>query len=286
MQDDKVDATRRRGIALALTGMGGAALLPARAEAQSATDSRMDTVVKRGHLIVATSGSSPPLCYTDDQGKLIGFDIDIAKLIARGMFGDENKIDFQVVDSSGRWPAVLSGRVDFGIASTTIYPDRALRVGFTVPYMDSGMSILVTKDSGITTLAQLNDAKYTLANLSNPQMADRAKRVLPNTKLITFETASAMMLAVKSGQAVAMQMDTPVLQWYAANDKTLQVLSQPLGTLSNNALFLKPGDFTWWQYLSTVVVEMRTGSLYSDYTTIFNKWFGTNPPPQRFYAKV
>lgn len=286
MQDDKVYATRRRGIALALTGMGGAALLPARAEAQSATESRMDTVVKRGHLIVATSNSSPPLCYADDQGKLIGFDIDIAKLVARGMFGDENKIDFQVVDSSGRWPAVLSGRVDFGISSTTIYPDRALRVGFTAPYMDSGMSILVTKESGITTLAQLNDAKYTLANLSNPQMADRAKRFLPNTKVITFETASAMMLAVKSGQAVAMQMDTPVLQWYANNDKSLQVLSQPLGTLSNNALFLKPGDFTWWQYLSTVVVEMRTGSLYSDYTAIFNKWFGSNPPPQRFYAKV
>jgi polar amino acid transport system substrate-binding protein len=81
-------------------------------------------------------------------------------------------------------------------------------------------------------------------------------------------------------------MDTPVLQWYAANDTTLEVLSQPLGTLSNNALFMKPGDFTWWQYLSTVVVEMRTGSLYSDYSAIFKKWFGANPPPQRFYAKV
>lgn len=285
MQDGDIDTTRRRSLALALTGIGGAAaLLPSKAEAQSASESRMDTVMKRGKLIVATFSTNPPLCFADDQGKLTGFDIDIARLIAKGMFGDESKIDFLVVDSSGRWPAVLSGRTDFGIASTTIYPDRALRVSFTTPYMDSGMSILVTKASGVTTLAQLNDPKYTLANLSNPQMADRAKRFVPNAKVITFETASAMMLAVKSGQAVAMQMDTPVLDWYANNDKSMQVLSQPLGTLSNNALFLKPGDFTWWLYLSTVMTEMRTGSSYDDYTAIFRKWFGRAPPPQRFYA--
>lgn len=59
-----------------------------------------------------------------------------------------------------------------------------------------------------------------------------------------------------------------------------------LGTLSNNGVFLKPGDFMWWNYLSTVVNEMRAGSRYADYTAIFRKWFGRAPPAQRFYSQA
>jgi polar amino acid transport system substrate-binding protein len=242
--------------------------------------------MKRGKLLVATFSTNPPLCYADKDGKLVGFDIDITGIIAKGMFGDPGKVEFQVVDSSGRWPAVLSGRADFGIASTTIYPDRALRVGFTSRYMDSGISVMVRKDAKIGSLAALNDPGFTVANLSNPQMADRAQRYFPRARTLTFETTSAMMLAVKTGQAQAMQMDTPVVDWYAANDADFTVLPTPLGNVQNNALFLKPDDFTWWLYLDTVVKEMRTGSRYDEYAAAFKKWFGRNPPAERFYLNT
>jgi len=289
MQDDKPDQARRRSLALGIGGLATAAtVLPSPAEAEAAPGgSRLDTVMKRGKLIVATFSTNPPVCYTDDKGTPIGFDIDLARSIAKSMFGDPNKVEFQVVDSSGRWPAVLSGRADFGVGSTTIYPDRALRVAFTTRYMDSSISIMVRTDAKIDSLQQLDDPQFTVANLSNPQMADRAKRFFPKTKLLTFETPSAMMLAVKTGQAQAMQMDTPVLDWYAATNKgDFKVLPTLLGNVQNNAIFLKPGDFAWWLYLDTAVKEMRTGSRYDEYTASFNKWFGRNPPPERFYMKA
>jgi len=289
MQDDKPDQARRRSLALGIGGLATAAtVLPSPAEAEATSgESRLDTVMKRGKLIVATFSTNPPVCYTDDKGTPIGFDIDLARSIAKSMFGDPNKVEFQVVDSSGRWPAVLSGRADFGVGSTTIYPDRALRVAFTTRYMDSSISIMVRTDAKIDSLQQLDDPQFTVANLSNPQMADRAKRFFPKTKLLTFETPSAMMLAVKTGQAQAMQMDTPVLDWYAATNKgDFKVLPTLLGNVQNNAIFLKPGDFAWWLYLDTAVKEMRTGSRYDEYTASFNKWFGRNPPPERFYMKA
>ena len=289
MQDDKPDQARRRSLALGIGGLATAAtVLPSPAEAEATSgESRLDTVMKRGKLIVATFSTNPPVCYTDDKGTPIGFDIDLARSIAKSMFGDPNKVEFQVVDSSGRWPAVLSGRADFGVGSTTIYPDRALRVAFTTRYMDSSISIMVRTDAKIDSLQQLDDPQFTVANLSNPQMADRAKHFFPKTKLLTFETPSAMMLAVKTGQAQAMQMDTPVLDWYAATNKgDFKVLPTLLGNVQNNAIFLKPGDFAWWLYLDTAVKEMRTGSRYDEYTASFNKWFGRNPPPERFYMKA
>jgi ABC-type amino acid transport substrate-binding protein len=181
---------------------------------------------------------------------------------------------------------VLSGKADFGIASTTVYPDRAVRVAFSYPYMDSGVSMLVRKDTNIKSLAELNNEKFTIANLSNPQMADRAKRFVPKMKVLTFDTPSAMFLAVKSGQAQALQMDTPVVDHYAATNSELMTLPELLGNVQNNAIFMKPGDFTLWLYISTVVQELRHGSRYNEYAEAFNKWFGRNPPPQRFYTSA
>ena len=256
-------------------------LLPT-SSAQAQT-SRLDEIIKRDKLIVATFGTAPPFCFTDEAGKPVGFDIDLARLIAKALLGDENKIEFVVVTSEGRWPAVNSGRADIGIATTTVYPDRALRVAFTRPYIDSGVSILVRNDANVSTLAQLNNAKFTLANLSNPQMQDRQKRFLPNIKVVTFDTPSAMFTAVKSGQATAMQMDTPVVNWYAANNKDMKVLPEQLANIQGNAIFMKPGDFTTWLWMDTMVQELVAGSRYTEYSDIYRKWFGRNPPPQRSY---
>ena len=249
----------------------------------AAQESRLGEIVKRDKLIVATFGTAPPFCFTDEKGELVGFDIDIAKLIAKSLLGDEKKVEFVVVNSEGRWPAVNSGRADIGIASTTVYPDRALRVAFTRPYIDSGVSILVRKDLDVKSLSELNSSKYTLANLSNPQMQERQKRFLPDVKVLTFDTPSSMFTAVRSGQASAMQMDTPVVNWYAANNSELSVLPENLAVVQGNAIFMKPGDFTLWLWMDTMVQEMQAGSRYAEYSEIYKKWFGKNPPPQRFY---
>jgi polar amino acid transport system substrate-binding protein len=256
------------------------AAVPARAE-----DSRLDVVVKRDKLIVGTYSTAPPLSYKDDNGEFVGFEIDLARLLAKYLLGDPNKVEFVAFTSDGRWPAVLSGKIDFGIASTTIYPDRAARVAFTSPYMDSGISVLVRDDVPAKTLAELNDEKYTLAELNNPQMADRAKRFLPKMKTLDFDQPSSLFVALKSGQAHAMQIDTPIIDWYAANNPGFHELPELLSSVQNNAIFIKPGDFIWWRYLDTVVQEWRWGSRYDDYTALWQKWFKKDPPPQRFYMK-
>ncbi len=251
----------------------------------SAQESRLDMVIKRDKLIVGTFNSAPPLCYVNDKGELTGFEIDLARLIAKYLLGDPNKVEFVVFTAEGRWPSVLSGKADFGIASTTVYPDRAARVAFTQPYMDSGIVLLTRKDANVSSLADINSEKHTLASLNNPQMQDRHKRYMQKMQNLIFDTPSAMFLAVKTGRAQAMQMDIPVANWYASQNEELKVLPDVLGNMQNNAIFMKPGDFTWWLYLDTVIQELRYGSRYDEYTEIYKKWFGQEPPPQRFYTE-
>ncbi|HEY2994493.1 MAG TPA: transporter substrate-binding domain-containing protein [Methylomirabilota bacterium] len=254
---------------------------PAGAEEKS----RLDVVLERGKLIVVTLTTVPPFAFNDDKGQLVGFDIDIARLVATALFKDPTKIEFVSVSAEGRWPAIESGRADMGVGGTTTYPDRAIRVAFTRPFVDSGISVLVAKKSGIKSVKDLDQDKFTVANLNNPQMADRARRFFPRAKVLTFDTPSAQFLAVKSGRANALQIDTGAAEYWAAQNKDeMEVLPGLLGASQNNGIFLKPGDFKWWLYLDTAVAEMRTGSWYPQYSEIYHKWFGKNPPPQKFYV--
>ena len=255
-------------------------VLPAAAQERS----RLDEVLQRGSLIVVTLGTVPPFAFKDDKGELVGFDIDVARLAANALFRDPSKIEFVIVTSDGRWPAIESGRADMGVGGTTVYPDRAVRVAFTRAFIDSGISIMVAKSAGIKSLQDLNQEKYTVANLNNPQMADRAAAAFPKAKIITFDTPSGEFLAVKSGRAHALQIDTPTADYFAATSATeFEVLPTLLTASQNNAIYLKPGDFKWWLWLDTFVSELRTGSLYPKYVEIYQKWFKKDPPPQKFY---
>ena len=248
-------------------------------------ESKVDEVLDRGYLIMGTTSAAPPFGFIDKKtGELVGFDIDIGKLLAKAIFKDETKIEFVKQSFEARWASVQTGKVDFGIQVTTIYPERALKVAFTRRYIDSGIGMIVKADSPINHLEDLNNEKYKLANLNNPQMAERAKRFVPKAKVLTFSSFADQFMALQTGRADAAQMDTPTLMWYGKQyPGKFKMLPELVSELSNNAIFLRKGDFQWWLTLDTIVGEMLGGTLYKDYKEIYQKWFGQDPPQQRWY---
>jgi polar amino acid transport system substrate-binding protein len=247
---------------------------------QAQEKSRQDTVLERGKVIVGVTSEAPPFGFIDDKGELVGFDIDIAKLMAKSLFGKDStskNIEFVKQGFAARWPNVDSGAVDFGIQVTTILPDRVLRVAFTRPYIESGIVVVVRKDSTFKLLKDLDDAKYTTAVLTNPQQAERAKLHFPKAKMLTFDSIAAEFTAVRSNRADAAQLDTPVARWYVKQNPDMRILDEPMMPPTNNAIFLKMGDFKWWLTLDTLVGEMTGGSLFPEYSAIYEKWFGVKP---------
>ena len=268
-----------------------ATLLPAfawttAARAEEAQESQLDVVLKRDKLIVGTYSTSPPLAFVDDNGNLVGMEIDLARQLAKDLLGDEKKLELVVLQSDGRFPAVLSGKIDCGLCSTTITPDRAARIAFTYPYVDSAGTVLARKDANISKLSELNDSKYTYAILNVPPAIARTKQVLPKVTQLLLDSPSALFLAVKTGRATAFGIDKPIADFYAGENSDLVRLDTtgtPLANVSNDSIFLKPGDFKWWLYLDTFVRELRFGTRYDQYTEWYRKWLKKDPPPQRYY---
>ena len=252
----------------------------------SAQESQLDVVIKRDKLIVGTYSTSPPLAYIDDKGELVGFEIDLARQMAKDLLGDEKKLEFVVLQSDGRFPAALSGKIDFGLCSTTVTPDRAVRIAFSYPILDTGSTVLARKDAKVTKIQELNDPKFTYAILNVPPAIARAKIAMPNVKQLLLDSPSALFLAVKTGRAHAFSIDKPIADFYASeNDDLTRVdtTGTALALVSNNAFFMKPGDFKWWLFLDTYARELRYGTRYDLYTTLYRKWLKRDPPPQRSY---
>jgi polar amino acid transport system substrate-binding protein len=250
--------------------------------AQAQAQSLLGDVQQRGTLRVATVTGSPPFAFADKDGNLEGFDIDIARLIAKNLLGDENKIEFVRTSFDGRWETVSSGRADFGIMGTTIYPPRLLQADFTMGYVDSGNGCLVKKASPYHGFADLNRPNVTIAFLNVAPDHKRHDTLYPKAKALYFEQQAAQYAAVLSGQASAACTDFPVLAYAVKlHPDQLRMLPGMTQGVYNNAIFMKKGDFQWWLYLNTMVNEMLHGSLYTDYDKIYEKWFGRHAPPER-----
>src|SRR5690606_39473975 len=88
---------RRRIMGLSAAGAVGAALLAGRSAEAAGVDaslSKLQEVLSRGKLIVGTGSTNPPWHFEDANGELQGMDIDMARLLAKGLFDDPTKVEF------------------------------------------------------------------------------------------------------------------------------------------------------------------------------------------------
>ncbi len=167
------------GAALSGAAVVAAGLSPHTALAQEAGQSRLQQVLDRGKLVVGTGSTNPPWHYEDADGQLVGFDIDMAKLLARGLFEltDEQlanrdewsqRLEFVVEAPDARIPNLLADKIDIVCQFMTVNPLRAQQVEFTIPYYREAVTLLFPADSPYTGTADITGQGATIAILENP----------------------------------------------------------------------------------------------------------------------
>ncbi len=98
----------------------------------------LDRIQKTGELRVGVSLFTP-WTMKNTQGELVGFEMDVAKQLAKDM---GVKPVFKVFDWDGILPALLKQKIDIIVAGMVVTPQRALKVNFTQPYASSGIGIV------------------------------------------------------------------------------------------------------------------------------------------------
>jgi glutamate transport system substrate-binding protein len=143
-----------------------------------------------------------------------GFDIEIAKIIAKGLGMPESGIQYVTTVSANREPFIQQGQVDVVVATYTINDERKTKVNFAGPYYVAGQDLLVPTNSTITGPEMLAGKKVCSVTGSTP--AKRIQEDYPDAQLQLFDTYSKCVTALAGGQVDAVTTDDIILAGYAA----------------------------------------------------------------------
>ena len=194
---------------------------------QMAKESTLEQVLKRKVLRVGMS-TFVPWAMKDKTGNLIGFEIDVARRLAKDMGVD---IEFVPTNWSGIIPALLVGKFDVIIGGMGILPKRNLKVNFTIPYDYTGMSMVAHKKKapGFSQLADFNKPDIIIAARLGSTAVTAAKKHLPLAELRLFDDESQAYQELANGRvhAVVGSAPTPAFQALKYPDRLYLPLKEP-----------------------------------------------------------
>lgn len=182
----------------------------------------LTAIKQKDILVVGVKTDTPPFGYLDKNGKNIGFDIELARLIAQRILGDPAKVSFVPVSPANRIMKLTSGEVDMIAATMSITPQRQMILDFSIPYHTAGQAIMVRKESKITSLLELEGKKAIIVFGSTVEKGLRSN--VPNITIIGYKTYPEAFAALKAGKADAMIADDTILMGFAMNDKSVKIL--------------------------------------------------------------
>jgi glutamate transport system substrate-binding protein len=185
----------------------------------------MAELAEAGTITVGTKFDQPLFGLVGPDGVPVGFDVEIAKIIASELGIDEENIEWVETVSANREPFIENGQVDIVVATYTINDKRKEVVSFAGPYYMAGQSILVLADNDdIESEEDLVGQPVCSVTGSTPA----AKLAEIGAEPVLTDTYSNCLEPLRGGQVVAVSTDNVILAGLAAqNEGEFKVVGEP-----------------------------------------------------------
>jgi polar amino acid transport system substrate-binding protein len=231
--------------------------------------STLNEVIKRGELRVGLEAGYMPFEMRDKKGQIIGFDVDLARLMARYLGVRLTLVNTQW---DGIIPALLTGKFDLLMGGMTMTPERNLQVNFVDPYVTIGQTVLIRKGliGSVTRYDQLDDPKYTIATKLGTTGDIAARKYFARAKIKAFETEAEATLEVRNGRADAFVYDLPYNAVYVARYPDDIGMLKETFTQEPLAWAVRKGDPDFMNWLDNFLRVIRADGSYD---ALYNKWF-------------
>lgn len=184
---------------------------------------RVPEIIERGRLVVGVAQSLNRLGFRDPVTKnMAGFEVDLAREIARDIFGDPDRVEFRFVEGTGRENALAEGTVDLVLRTMTVTRDRQTEVEFSVPYLTTYPRILVMRNSGIHSEADLTD-RTVCVTVDSTNLLE-LRRLDSHGDILTTQTWSDCLLAMQRQQVDAIFSDSAILSGLQSQDPYTEIV--------------------------------------------------------------
>lgn len=241
---------------------------------------KLEEVLARGYLLVGTGSTNPPWHFVDESGKIVGYDVDVAKIVAKGLFDDPEKIEIVTQASDARIPNVLTDKVDITCQFMTVTAARAQQVAFTIPYYREGVGLLLTNEGKRKNYDELKAAggDATISVLQNVYAEEMVHQALPDAKVDQYESVDLIYQALNSGRADAAATDMSSLRWFMKQNPGKYMDAGYGWNPQTYSCAVGRGDPDWLNFVNIALREAMSGVEYPTFKASFEKWFGETPP--------
>ncbi len=255
---------------VALTGCSLTLLSIATAEnSPTSQPGTLNSVLQTGKLRVGVSLFTPWTLNTQ-KGELVGFEIDVAKQLAKDL---GVKPEFHIFELEDIVPAILNRKVDIIAAGMVITPQRALKVNFSQPYASSGVGLVtnIALTKKFTGIKDLNGPDVIISAVKDTVSDALARRVFSKSTIKTFSSSQEAIKAVTTGKVHGYVELNPIPTFTVLNHAGIvdEPLTKPL--LTTKAGFaINKGDPDFLNFLNAWIISHEADTWL---TSAHKYWF-------------
>ena len=230
----------------------------------------IDDAVRRGVLKVGTTPTYMPFEMTDKQGRIVGFEIDLLKVMSQAL-GVE--LELVAVPYTELVAGLQAKKFDLIGSGMTVTQERNIKLNFSDSFIVVGQSVLLHPSlmGKVTSVEDLDDASYRIATTEGTTGDSAARRFLGAARLSSFATPEEGVRQVVQGKADAFVHDAPynLIALSRPENSALLALEQPF-TFEPLAFGLKKGDFDSLNWINHFLNQVAQDGTYD---RLHDKWF-------------
>jgi polar amino acid transport system substrate-binding protein len=239
--------------------------------------STMAKIAERGRLVVGVDQNQFHFGFRNPAtGRLEGFDIDVAREIARAIFGDPESVDLRVVEAGQRESMLQSGQVDVVLRTFSINCARKNNVAFSTVYFYADQRILVLNGSGIESAAQLVGKRA--CAVSGTTSLSKLLELDPRPTVLSAPTWTDCLVMLQQGQIDAIGTDYVVLSGLEEQDPNVDVVGPSLG-VEPYGVGIKKENEDLVRFVNGVLDKMRNDGTWQRLYDASLRSLGPSPGP-------
>ncbi|SJZ43251.1 basic amino acid ABC transporter substrate-binding protein [Selenihalanaerobacter shriftii] len=229
------------------------------------TKTTFDQIKEKGKIMVGTSADYKPFEYVNEDGEIVGFDVELMKAV-----GQELDLEVEFVDTSfdGLIPSLKSKKYDAIVSAMTITEKRKKAVDFSQPYFNAGQVIAVME--GTEDVKGPKDLKGKVVGVQLGSTGDLKASEMENIKQVKrYEKMIQAYIELKNGRVDAVVNDLPVTAAYIMKNPNVKIVGEPF-TAENYGIAIREDDDALEKAINNAIAKLKENGTYDE---IYNKWF-------------
>ena len=212
-------------------------------------------------LRIGTEGAYAPFNYTNADGTLGGFDVEIANAICADM---KMTCEIMAQDWDGIIPGLKAGKYDAIVAAMSVTPERAKQVAFTDPYFSNALVFLAKKDSSFDPTNSGDINAHSIAAQRSTISSQWLEKTYPKANMKLYDTLSNAFLDLGAGRVDAMISDKlPALEWLGSASGSDYVLKGDEIDINDNfAIAVRPNDEALQAKINQSLANLKSNGTY------------------------